>query len=124
MSKDYTKLFVEQGGSVYNTMRDCIVEDPAILVDTSDGIVYKLGEASMCTAYLPKLINALKIADTDTSGITLVKFDKYGSLSITDICTFMNYSKNSIGAENMKELLSMPKPALKEKLKMLHEIGF
>lgn len=124
MSKDYTQMFVEQDGSVYNTMSNCIVENPAILTDVSDGIVFKLGDVSLCKVYMPKLINSVKLSGGDTSGITLIKFDKYGSLSTTDICTFMNYSKNSIGGEKMRELLSMPEQALKEKLKKLHEIGF
>lgn len=110
-------MFVEVDGSVVCTSTDCKIENPSLVVDLDLGCVLKNADINVCEPYYNAVVEKL-------SNIKLIIMDKYASLSVPEICTFMNYIRNSIGPENMRRMLNMSEVELRERLKYLHSLGF
>lgn len=117
--------FEEIDGSVYCKLTGTILEHPAILVDLETGTVLKNADEDIVKAYFGTFCSEiLKIEPKSVYNYKVIVFDKYRNLSVDEICTLMNYMRNSIGPEKMRELLSMRPEHLKEKLNKLVEIGW
>lgn len=117
-------MFVEVDGSVVCTSTDCKIENPSLVVDLDLGCVLKNADINVCEPYYNAVVEKLSNIDEDVSNIKLIIMDKYASLSVPEICTFMNYIRNSIGPENMRRMLNMSEVELHERLKYLHSLGF
>lgn len=117
--------FKELDGSVYCELIGTIIEHPAVLVDLETGTVLKNTDEDIVKAYFAAFCSEmLKIDPKSVYNYKVIVFDKYKNLSVDEICTLMNYMRNSIGPEKMRELLSMKPENLKGKLSRLAEIGW
>lgn len=100
--------FEEIDGSIYCKLTGRILEHPAILVDLGTGTILKNADESIVKAYFTTFCSEiLKIEPKSVYNYKVIVFDKYKNLSVDEICTLMNYMRNSIGPEKMRELLCM-----------------
>lgn len=116
--------FTIDTGSIYNRYTNCIIEEPALLMDTDTMTILKVGEAENVKRYLNKAYVAYKSVDEDVTHLQIIVFNKYKNLSIDQICTILNYLSNHLEPETAKELLGMSESSLISKLNHLYEIGF
>ncbi len=111
-------------GSIINRHTGCIIEEPAILLDTETGTALKAGEAEYVTRYLSKAYDAYKRVGSNPSYLQIITFDKYKHLTIDQICALLNYLQNHLEEKQVSNLLSMNKNDLIAKLNKLYEIGW
>lgn len=116
--------FITDTGSIYNRYTNCIIEEPALLMDTDTMTILKAGNAENVKRYLNKAYAAYKSVGYDVTHLQIIVFDKYKNLSIDQICTILNYLSNHLEPETVKELLGMSESSLISKLNSLYEIGF
>lgn len=105
------------------------MNNPAIVLDLEVGSVLKMGDelTSDIKDWYDTAVNTyisngmIDIVDS----LQLITFDRYdGILDIDDICTLINYMRNTPGSEKMKALLSMNADDLKQEVERLQSIGF
>ena len=100
------------------------ISHPAIILDAVEGIVLKVGDivqSSYLTDYYKTLCTS---QPTFAKDFKLVTFNADDILSMDDICSLINYMRNSIGAEECKLILLMSKQSLKDKITKIQEYGF
>lgn len=123
-------------GSIVSMDLSKLYDKIAIIVDTSDGCFYKVGEPELVKPYYHTMIERFAAIDPSYADtITYIEFnpktgdhnlDQYlkAELSKDEICTLINYFQNSIGEERMNEILRMDAATLHTKLEKLANIGF
>lgn len=116
--------FITDTGSIYNRYSKCIIEEPAVLMDTDTMTMLKVGNAEYVKQYLNKACTAYKNMGNDITHLQIIVFDKYKNLSIDQICTMINYLSNHLEPKQVQELLSLSESKLIDKLNRLYEIGF
>lgn len=119
-------MYTVLGGSIYNKYTGCLIEEPATLLDINTGTVLKMGEKEYVERYMHKASDNFRKTgfQEDADALRLIAYEKYGALSIDQICTIMNYLPNSLEPERVQELLGMSQETLVGELNKLYEIGW
>ena len=119
-------IFTVEDGSIFCKMTNTIIENPAIMIDMETGGVLKNGDVSIVAPYFHTFCERHKKMgmEEELKWFKVITFEKYGAFSADELCTLMNYMRNSIGPEKMAALLNMDEKDLKEKLQKLSEIGW
>lgn len=116
--------YINIGGFIHCTLTNSLVEHPALVVDRDCGCVLKNGEYSMVKQWFGTAVSAMREIDPKCN-YQLLSFDKFKRVLSTDeICTFINYLRNSLSVERVYELLTMGEDPLKKELSRLSEMGF
>lgn len=118
--------FYTEGGSIISRISGKIIEEPSTLLDISTGTVLKHGETSNTAKWLEKARRAYRDSGfpENANAMHLITYNKYGTLSLDQICTMMNFLPNTLGAERVRELLQMEEEKLKSELTYLYTLGW
>lgn len=86
------------------------VKEIALVIDDGTGVVHKIGNAEedIVYDYYLQMYNALadKGYRDEANELSYVELKDDGVLTIDSICSLVNYMRNSIGRENMREILT------------------
>ena len=126
-----------QDGSIFNRYNNSFFdEDVTIIIDTSEGILLKVGKKDNITKYFETMCskyNNMGLTDMISSMKLITFYVKYPNLGfepdgynfdIDEICTIINWFNNHIGPDNMNEFLNQSLDEMKCKIKKLQNIGF
>lgn len=121
------KIFEVKYGSIY-TNSGTMIDNMTVIIDKDTGLL-KYGEANRgMDKIFNDMVSKYNKAGLDdiANSLILVKFDRYdGILSIEEVCTFSNYMTMCSGnADIIMKMLFMDEKELKEKIKVLAEIGY
>lgn len=118
--------FYVDGGRIISRISNSLIDEPTSLIDGDTGTVLKHGNRDMCENWMRQAANSYIHGGfpENAEALRLIIYEKYGTLSTDQICTFMNYLANSLGKERVDELLSMNETELKTELDQLYKIGW
>lgn len=117
------QLFITQDNQIYCTSTGEYIRNMAFIIDTETGTVLANGEADTIKARWAVTCGAMKqIINPDV--FKLIELDN-ANLTPDEICTYVNYIRNSLPADKANEMLGLlGTPELKNKLAHLTELGF
>lgn len=114
-------------GSITNEQHTFLIDDMCMIVDMDMGCILKYGDknTSDICAYYQKMEKSLEESGNKemVDDIKLVSFDRWGVLTIEEICTIVNYGLAAHG-NSFIELLSMSEAALHDRVRKLQEYGY
>lgn len=102
--------------------------NPCILIDRGSGTLLKMGDSD--TNPLDDYYKTAVAAYTEckmqsaVEDLQLIRFDRYGTLNIDEICTLINYFMQSVGPGKMESILSLDETELKAEIARLAKMGF
>jgi hypothetical protein len=115
-------------GSIYPKDGSFMINNICLVVDKSDGIVFKYGDkdTSDIISYFEHTVKVYREKGHNdmADNLMLLEFNRYdGVLDIDEICTLVNWFRNSIG-HLLMETLQLSEIDLKAKIKSLQEMGW